>query len=247
MRRKEQFIRIDHLVLTLLAAIFVMVAHPGTAAGSPTAVIAATNDLYQVDVDLPGIGHLSVYLPSDIRSGDRVTGRVVTTSANDGPYALTALRLAFGKSVQPASDGLHIWDIGSDAGSSVMFVVQDASGKSLIRVPIPLGGSTQAAKAIIPGHSGAGVVRIPAKMSPADQPGIEELLDLNVDVLAVSPRAVIVHDRLVLGTGPLPVTCCAEGGPCGNSSCCVDIPSNGCTFCTFNDYPVCIKGTPSND
>jgi hypothetical protein len=247
MHRYRPFCQARHIVVSLLAATFAMLTMPGFAADSPTATIAATNDLYRLDVDLPEIGTLSVYLPSDIRPGDRVTGRVETAPKKGGSGFNPALRLGFGQSVQPARDGLYIWDIGPNAGPNVMFDVLDGTGKSLIRVPVPLAGSTQAAKVIIPAHSGAGVTRIPAKMSPADQPGIEKLLDLNVDILAASPRAVIVHDKLVLGTGPLPVTCCAEGGPCGNSSCCVDIPSNGCTFCSFNDYPVCIKGTPSPD
>lgn len=209
--------------------------------------------------------------PGDAFSGAIDHGGAPLTRADstrDNPYSRYAI--VVGEVAIPLSARLGKWTAPT-AGDGVDVLVRHTDGQDVARVRVPFeavdSAATSTASQTAPvgqgrrgprfdslprlpdstvnatslGVQGRGVIAIAGKFD-GDISTSRARLEPAVRILAESPRRIVLFDQLILRGGPQRVTCCAEGGPCGLTSCCVDIPSNGCTFCQFNDYPVCITG-----
>ncbi len=226
------------LPIFLLIAYFAQTA-PVLAQDTATETITS-NTLTRLNYHVDGQGTVSVFLPAEILPGDTVTSRIRVDAESQKNFDGFKLRIA--DQTRPVQNGLFEWTIAKDTASDVTVELIGASGNSSVRISLSLEEHPAKPKGV-PGRDGAGLRTLP--MSPKSgtyTPVPNEFFD-GIEVVAASPRGIVIFDSLVLDTRPDPVLCCSEGGPCGLTSCCVFIPSSSCLFCTESGYKDCLLDT----
>lgn len=205
--------------------------------------VVTSNDLFMVRIG--GRANVRIYLPGDLRASDTISG-AIEVDAEQGSDIPLGLRIS--QTEVPLTEGFGRWKLAEGAEPSIPASVIDDSGGTLRSFSIPAfadgrpsGPSDESS--FERGYVGSGVVVIPV-IGDGDASAFRPHLDPQVRILAASPRKLVVFDGLIISAGPQRVTCCSEGGPCGPSSCCVDIPSTSCTFCSFAGYSTCLAVGP---
>ena len=242
-------------MLLMAALIGPLTSMPAHSIDAKRSVVESSNELLKVHVELSSSSVINVFLPADLRSGDTVSGliRIQAIGVTRKEETRNKRRLAntvivFGLSAVPARSGVGTWHLPETDSMTLPLFIEDRSGRQLAEVEIPItafaSNDPLLEELVEPGYVGNGVVKLPGRFEAEKQTRLPAFLDSETELLAISPRSVVLLDRLRLRVGPQRVTCCSEGGPCGLSSCCVDIPSTSCTFCTFAGYEECLAAGP---
>ncbi|MCA8878699.1 MAG: hypothetical protein KDA73_01830 [Rhodobacteraceae bacterium] len=204
--------------------------------------IVSTTDILKAVLETPDGASVVLFLPTDLRGGEAVSGRI-SIGADAYPSKHAGERfLIFGKSRAAVEESLASFDLPMTEEPYLPLALVDRDGKELARLDVPLGGRADAGSGLKPGHAGRALVWLPGQLKDGDRDAVLRSLDPTARVMAVSRRGIAVFDSLDLRVGPVGgATCCSEGGEnCGLTSCCVDIPSNSCTFCNAGGWDWCL-------
>lgn len=199
-----------------------------------------SNTLTRLNYHVDGQGTVSVFMPAEILPGDTLTSRIRVVAKDQAGFDGFKLRIA--DQSHPVQDELVEWTIAKETSSDVTVELIDASGNTSARISLSLEKLSSKPKGI-PGRDGAGLRTLP--MNPKSgtyTPVPNEFFD-GIEIVAASPRRIVIFDSLVLDTRPDPVLCCSEGGPCGLTRCCDFIPSSSCLFCNVSGYDACLLDT----
>ncbi|TMV10329.1 hypothetical protein FGK63_04515 [Ruegeria sediminis] len=196
-----------------------------------------SNTLSRVNYHIGGLGTVSVFLPAEILPGDTLTSRI--RIAEEGEEDFDGFKLQIADETHPVRAGLVEWTIPNDADSVFFLGLVGATGNNVARVSVPL-ADYRSENEGIRGRDGDGLRVLPMDTVSDSYTAIPNDFFDGIEVIAASPRALVIFDTLVLDRRPDPVLCCSEGGPCGLTSCCVFIPSSSCTHCNVSGYDKCL-------
>ncbi|MEO1107432.1 MAG: hypothetical protein AAFX90_05870 [Pseudomonadota bacterium] len=196
-----------------------------------------SNTLTRLNYEVVEQGTVSIFLPAQILPGDTVSSRIRTKTLPDGKLDTYRIRMA--NKSHPVQDGLVEWTVPNDASAEVNFELVDASGDVSARVALSLANHPTKSKGS-PGRDGTGIKALPMRPRSGSYTPIADDFFEGIEIMAASPRELIIFDSLVLDIRPDPVLCCSEGGPCGLTSCCDFIPSSSCLHCNVSGYDVCL-------
>lgn len=202
--------------------------------------VVAAGDIVRVELDSGEAGTVVLYLPSDLRAGDDVGGRIEASGYGDG-RGLDDWSVVIGDDTARVSDGFGEFYLPADGGEAVVVSALDGDGEVRAALELPLAVLGAVRPGIIPGYAGTGLRWLPGRFDREARARALQSLDPTAKVVSVSPRGVAVLDTLIARGGPVGgATCCDENTDnCGESSCCVDIPSNSCTFCNAGKWKWC--------
>ncbi|WP_170515188.1 hypothetical protein [Ruegeria atlantica] len=212
---------------------------PILAQGINTEIITS-NSLTRLNYSVEDQGTVSIFLPAEIVPGDTVTSRIRVAAKDQKVFEGFTLRVE--EVTHPVRDGLVEWRIPEETTSEFTVELIGASGDTAARISISLQTHPKEPKGT-PGRDGSGIRILPIKPKSGSYSAIPNDFFDGIEVVAVSPRAVVIFDSLVLDTRPDPVLCCSEGGPCGLTSCCDFIPSRSCLHCNVSGYDECLLDT----
>ena len=210
--------------------------------------LVTSNTLSRVNFHLNQSDTISVFLPSELLPGDQITARVQLEVEN--PKALNGLELVLGSEARPVEASLVSWSIPVASENKTELALFRGKAEELARLAIPL-VEVRTQSPGRPGRDGSGLRLLPMQGKGETYTAVPPDFFDGIEIVAASPRGVVVLDTLVLDTRPDPVLCCSEGGPCGLTSCCDFIPSSSCLHCNVSGYDMCLRDsgppTPNPD